>query len=73
MSDQVILAHKNLVHFEKFSFFVIFSDFLAKLVTSEKIIKNEEFQNRPNMTLDGLIIIDVLNYGLVVLAQLYLA
>ncbi len=52
---------------------MIFSDFLAKSVTSEKIIKNEEFQNRPNMTLDGLIIIDVLNYGLVVSAQLYLA
>ena len=35
---KVILDHK------KFGLFVIFSDFLAKLVTSEKIIKMKNFK-----------------------------
>jgi len=53
MPDKVILYHKKsyLVSFENFYFF----QFLAKIGLKIKITKNENFQNRPNMTFYGLI------------------
>jgi len=55
MSDRVILDHKKsyLVYLKIF-IFVIFSDFQQKFAKSEKITKNKNFQNRPNMTFYGL-------------------
>ena len=52
MSDEVILDHKKsyLVSFENFHLF----QFFAKIEKDEKIAKNENFHNRPNMTFYGL-------------------
>jgi hypothetical protein len=51
MPDKVILDHKKLylVSFENFHF-----NFEQKLSISEKITKNENFQNIPNMTFNDL-------------------
>jgi len=52
MSDKVILDHtmSYLVYFENFNFFT-YSQFLQKIAKNHK---NENFQNRPNMTFYGL-------------------